>query len=74
MLSARGLPTIGDDTNGQVDATNVRRLMTVLFKQRGARRDHTYQLNFVGNTDLRNMLERERLLSKKISKTQAVMT
>ena len=68
----RGLPIIGDDIKSQVGATIVHRVLTDLFEKRGVRLDRTYQLNFGGNTDFMNMLERERLESKKISKTQAV--
>lgn len=68
----RGLPIIGDDIKSQVGATIVHRILTDLFKKRGVRLDRTYQLNFGGNTDFMNMLERERLESKKISKTNAV--
>lgn len=68
----RGLPIIGDDIKSQVGATIAHRLLTNLFRERGVRLDRTYQLNFGGNTDFMNMLERERLESKKISKTQAV--
>jgi myo-inositol-1-phosphate synthase len=68
----RGLPIIGDDIKSQVGATIVHRILTDLFGKRGVRLDRTYQLNFGGNTDFLNMLERERLESKKISKTQAV--
>lgn len=70
----RGLPIIGDDIKSQVGATIVHRLLTNLFRERGVRLDRTYQLNFGGNTDFENMLERERLESKKISKTQSVMS
>ena len=66
------LPIIGDDIKSQVGATITHRVLTNLFRQRGVRLDRTYQLNFGGNTDFMNMLERERLESKKISKTQAV--
>ncbi|WP_236024822.1 inositol-3-phosphate synthase [Arenibaculum pallidiluteum] len=66
------LPIIGDDIKSQVGATIVHRVLTNLFRERGVRVDRTYQLNFGGNTDFLNMLERERLDSKKISKTQAV--
>jgi myo-inositol-1-phosphate synthase len=66
------LPLIGDDVKSQVGATIVHRLLTNLFRERGVRLDRTYQLNFGGNSDFRNMLERERLESKKISKTQSV--
>lgn len=68
----RGLPLIGDDIKSQVGATIAHRVLTNLFKERGVRLDRTYQLNFGGNTDFMNMLERERLESKKISKTGAV--
>ncbi|WP_137388460.1 inositol-3-phosphate synthase [Rhodoligotrophos defluvii] len=68
----RGLPIIGDDIKSQVGATIVHRVLANLFRERGVRLDRTYQLNFGGNTDFRNMLERERLESKKISKTRAV--
>jgi myo-inositol-1-phosphate synthase len=68
----RGLPIVGDDIKSQVGATIVHRMLTNLFRERGVRIDRTYQLNFGGNTDFKNMLERERLVSKKISKTQAV--
>ncbi len=67
-----GLPIIGDDIKSQVGATILHRVLTSLFVDRGVRLDHTYQLNFGGNTDFMNMLERERLESKKISKTGAV--
>jgi myo-inositol-1-phosphate synthase len=67
-----GLPIIGDDVKSQVGATIMHRVLTSLFVDRGVRLDHTYQLNFGGNTDFLNMLERERLESKKISKTNAV--
>jgi myo-inositol-1-phosphate synthase len=68
----RGLPIIGDDIKSQVGATITHRVLTRLFEDRGVRLDRTYQLNFGGNTDFLNMLERERLESKKISKTNAV--
>ena len=68
----RGLPIIGDDIKSLVGATIAHRVLTNLFRDRGVRLDRTYQLNFGGNTDFLNMLERERLESKKISKTQAV--
>lgn len=68
----RGVPIIGDDIKSQVGATIVHRVLANLFRERGVRIDRTYQLNFGGNTDFKNMLERERLASKKISKTQAV--
>src|SRR5439155_99144 len=68
----RGLPLIGDDIKSQVGATITHRVLAHLFVDRGVRIDRTYQLNFGGNTDFLNMLERERLESKKISKTSAV--
>jgi myo-inositol-1-phosphate synthase len=68
----RGLPIIGDDIKSQVGSTIVHRVLTRLLRDRGVRLDRTYQLNFGGNTDFLNMLERERLVSKKISKTNAV--
>lgn len=67
-----GLPIIGDDVKSQVGATITHRVLTNLFKDRGVHVDRTYQLNFGGNMDFYNMLERERLESKKISKTNAV--
>ncbi|MFW6075755.1 MAG: inositol-3-phosphate synthase, partial [Chloroflexota bacterium] len=67
-----GVPIIGDDIKAQVGATIVHRVLADLFAKRGVRIDRTYQLNFGGNTDFLNMLERERLESKKISKTSAV--
>jgi myo-inositol-1-phosphate synthase len=67
-----GLPIIGDDIKSQVGATITHRALTRLFADRGVRVDRTYQLNFGGNTDFLNMLERERLESKKVSKTNAV--
>jgi myo-inositol-1-phosphate synthase len=68
----RGAVVIGDDIKSQVGATITHRVLTNLFKDRGVRLDRTYQLNFGGNTDFYNMLERSRLESKKISKTNAV--
>lgn len=68
----RDLPVIGDDIKSQVGATITHRVLTALFRDRGVRLDRTYQLNFGGNMDFYNMLERERLESKKISKTGAV--
>lgn len=68
----RGLPVIGDDIKSQVGATIVHRVMTRLFRDRGVKLLRTSQLNIGGNTDFLNMLERERLESKKISKTNAV--
>ena len=68
----RGLPIVGDDVKSQVGATIIHRILTHLFMARGVRLEHTSQLNFGGNTDFYNMLERDRLQSKKISKTDAV--
>ncbi len=68
----RGVPIIGDDIKSQVGATITHRVLARLFADRGVRIDRTYQLNFGGNTDFLNMLERERLDSKKVSKTNAV--
>ena len=67
-----GVPIVGDDIKSQVGATITHRLLARLFEDRGLAIDNTYQLNFGGNMDFKNMLERERLLSKKISKTQSV--
>jgi myo-inositol-1-phosphate synthase len=67
-----GLPLVGDDVKSQVGATIVHRALASLFRDRGVRLDHTYQLNFGGNADFKNMLERERLASKKVSKTRSV--
>jgi myo-inositol-1-phosphate synthase len=71
-FAEKGLPIIGDDIKSQVGATITHRVLANLFRERGVRLDRTYQLNFGGNTDFMNMLERERLESKKISKTNAV--
>ena len=68
----KNLPIIGDDIKSQVGATITHRVLTRLFQDRGVKVERTYQLNFGGNTDFLNMLERERLESKKISKTNAV--
>ncbi len=68
----RGLPVVGDDVKSQVGATIVHRVLARLFMDRGVHLDRTSQLNFGGNTDFYNMLERDRLVSKKISKTDAV--
>lgn len=70
----RNLPIIGDDVKSQVGATIVHRVLTDLFHKRGVNLDRTYQLNFGGNTDFLNMLNRNRLKSKKKSKTEAVQT
>jgi myo-inositol-1-phosphate synthase len=67
-----GLPVLGDDIKSQVGATIVHRVLTQLLIERGVKIERTYQINFGGNTDFLNMLERERLESKKISKTNAV--
>ena len=69
-----GLPIVGDDIKSQVGATITHRVLAKLLEDRGARLDRTYQLNFGGNMDFMNMLERERLVSKKISKTQSVQS
>ena len=71
-FAKRGIAAIGDDIKAQVGATIVHRTLTRLFRDRGVALDATYQLNTGGNTDFLNMLERERLVSKKISKTEAV--
>jgi myo-inositol-1-phosphate synthase len=71
-FTEKGLPIIGDDIKSQVGATITHRVLTKLFRERGVKLEHTYQLNFGGNTDFYNMLERERLESKKISKTTSV--
>lgn len=68
------LPIVGDDIKSQVGATIVHRVLANLFRERGVRIDRTYQLNFGGNSDFKNMLERERLESKRISKTQSVVS
>jgi myo-inositol-1-phosphate synthase len=67
-----GVPIVGDDIKSQVGATITHRILSRLFEDRGTTIDHTYQLNFGGNMDFKNMLERSRLKSKKISKTQSV--
>ncbi len=71
-FEAAGLPLVGDDIKSQVGATILHRAIVSLFRDRGVRVDRTYQLNFGGNADFANMLERERLESKKLSKTRAV--
>ena len=71
-FEAAGVPIIGDDIKSQVGATITHRVMAKLFEDRGVVLDRTYQLNVGGNMDFKNMLERDRLESKKISKTQAV--
>lgn len=70
----KGLPVVGDDIKSQVGATIIHRVLARLFEDRGVRLDRTYQLNFGGNTDFYNMLERARLVDKKISKTQSVQS
>jgi myo-inositol-1-phosphate synthase len=69
-----GLPLIGDDIKSQLGATIVHRVLTDLFKKRGVKLERTYQLNTGGNTDFLNMLDRSRLVSKKVSKTEAVQS
>jgi myo-inositol-1-phosphate synthase len=71
-FEAAGVPIVGDDIKSQVGATIVHRILARLFEDRGMVLDRTYQLNVGGNMDFKNMLERERLESKKISKTQSV--
>lgn len=71
-FAEKGLPVIGDDVKSQLGATITHRVLTRLFGDRGVKLERTYQLNFGGNTDFLNMLERERLESKKISKTNSV--
>jgi myo-inositol-1-phosphate synthase len=71
-FTAAGVPIVGDDIKSQVGATIVHRTLARLFEDRGTTIDHTYQLNFGGNMDFMNMLERTRLKSKKVSKTQSV--
>ncbi|MGN6626231.1 MAG: inositol-3-phosphate synthase, partial [Tepidisphaeraceae bacterium] len=73
-FSAKNLPCVGDDIKAQVGATITHRTLARLFADRGVRIDHTYQLNTGGNTDFLHMLNRERLASKKISKTEAVQS
>jgi len=71
-FEAAGVPIVGDDIKSQVGATITHRVLAKLFEERGVRLDRTYQLNVGGNMDFKNMLERDRLESKKVSKTQAV--
>ena len=71
-FTAAGVPIVGDDIKSQVGATITHRVLAKLFEDRGVRLERTYQLNVGGNMDFKNMLERDRLESKKISKTQAV--
>jgi myo-inositol-1-phosphate synthase len=73
-FAEKGIPAIGDDVKSQVGATITHRVLTKLFSDRGVKLERTYQLNTGGNTDFLNMLERKRLKSKKISKTEAVQS
>jgi myo-inositol-1-phosphate synthase len=73
-FAAGGVPIVGDDIKSQVGATITHRMLAKLFEDRGVELDRTYQLNFGGNMDFMNMLERERLVSKKVSKTQSVQS
>jgi myo-inositol-1-phosphate synthase len=73
-FAEKGIPCIGDDVKAQVGATITHRVLTRMMCERGAKIDATYQLNWAGNTDFLNMLERKRLSSKKISKTEAVQS
>lgn len=70
----KGIPVVGDDVKSQIGATIIHRMLAKLFTDRGVKLDRTYQLNTGGNTDFLNMLDRERLKSKKISKTEAVQS
>jgi len=74
QFKRKGLPIIGDDVKSQLGATIVHRVLTNLFNKRGVKLEKTYQLNTGGNTDFLNMLDRSRLSSKKISKTEAVQS
>ncbi len=71
-FTEKNVPIIGDDIKSQVGATIIHRVLARLFRDRGVKLERTYQLNFGGNTDFLNMLERDRLMSKKISKTRSV--
>ena len=73
-FEAKGIPAVGDDVKSQLGATIVHRTLTKLFEDRGIRLDRTYQLNTGGNTDFLNMLNRSRLKSKRISKTEAIQS
>lgn len=73
-FTKKGLPIVGDDIKAQVGATITHRVLTDLFKKRGVKLEHTYQINTGGNTDFLNMLNRSRLTSKKTSKTEAVQS
>jgi len=70
----KGIPVVGDDVKSQIGATIIHRMLTRLFVDRGVQIDRTYQLNTGGNTDFLNMLNRDRLVSKKISKTEAIQS
>ena len=70
----KGLPIVGDDIKAQIGATVIHRMLSQLFTARGVEVDHTYQLNTGGNTDFMNMMDRSRITSKKLSKTQAVQS
>ena len=74
MFSDARVPIVGDDIKSQLGATITHRVLAKLFEDRGVKIDRTYQLNFGGNMDFQNMLERERLVSKKVSKTQSVQS
>jgi myo-inositol-1-phosphate synthase len=73
-FAEKGLPIVGDDIKAQLGATITHRTLTSLFRDRGVQLDRTYQLNTGGNTDFLNMLNRQRLSSKKTSKTEAVQS
>jgi myo-inositol-1-phosphate synthase len=73
-FAERGIPVIGDDIKAQLGATITHRMLTDLFRKRGVKLERTYQLNTGGNTDFLNMLNRSRLASKKVSKTEAVQS
>src|SRR5208282_3848694 len=74
MFEERGIPLAGDDVKSQIGATIIHRTLAKLFNDRGVLIDRTYQLNTGGNTDFLNMLNRDRLVSKKISKTESVQS
>ncbi len=73
-FEAKGLPLVGDDIKSQLGATITHRVLTDLFRKRGVKLDHTYQINTGGNTDFLNMLNRHRLKSKRTSKTEAIQS
>ncbi len=73
-FAEKGIPVVGDDVKSQIGATIIHRMLTKLFTDRGVKVDRTYQLNTGGNTDFLNMLNRDRLVSKKISKTEAIQS